>query len=88
MGFKIQRRSISPLKFGAVAAGVAVVGGGLIYAVENSVHASNDFHPFPLSGHIANFRSFDIASSLSGTVDSPVRKTNFERKENREEYRE
>ncbi|CAJ0590733.1 unnamed protein product [Cylicocyclus nassatus] len=28
MGLKIERRSISPLKFGAVAAGVAVVGGG------------------------------------------------------------
>ncbi|CAJ0593926.1 unnamed protein product [Cylicocyclus nassatus] len=55
-------------KFGAVAAGVAVAGGGLIYALENSVHASNDcVHPYPLKWpHTGNFKSFDIASVRRG----------------------
>ncbi|KAK6018551.1 hypothetical protein OSTOST_15858, partial [Ostertagia ostertagi] len=55
-------------RVGVVAAGLAVAGGGLIYALENSVHASEEaVHPFKLPwSHRGALESFDIASVRRG----------------------
>ncbi|PIO70299.1 cytochrome C1 family protein [Teladorsagia circumcincta] len=55
-------------RVGVVAAGLAVAGGGLVYALENSVHASEEaVHPFKLPwSHSGPLESFDIASVRRG----------------------
>ncbi|WKX91551.1 hypothetical protein Q1695_009963 [Nippostrongylus brasiliensis] len=55
-------------RVGAIATGLAVAGGGLVYALENSVHASSDaVHPYQLPwSHKGSFNSFDIASVRRG----------------------
>ncbi|VDO22785.1 unnamed protein product [Haemonchus placei] len=55
-------------RFGVVATGVAVAGGGLIYALENSVYASEEaVHPYKLPwSHRGAIESFDIASVRRG----------------------
>uniref|UniRef100_A0A158PC09 Cytochrome c domain-containing protein n=1 Tax=Angiostrongylus cantonensis TaxID=6313 RepID=A0A158PC09_ANGCA len=55
-------------RFSALTTGLTVAGGALIYALENSVHASNDVvHPHHLPWpHRGTFSSFDIASVRRG----------------------
>ncbi|VDP06887.1 unnamed protein product [Heligmosomoides polygyrus] len=55
-------------RIGVVASGLALAGGGLIYALENSVHASSDaVHPYSLPwSHRGPLSSLDIASVRRG----------------------